>query len=172
MSVSRLLSSAVLALALVPACGEGVPPYPSWDGDDTGDDTDTDSGTDGDADSDADGDADSDADSDADGDADGDADSDADGDADSDADGDADSDADSDADGDTDTEYGCAEAFMCLIDGSDYWGCLSNTSGDAYSLMWDLGSCLIGNDCLSVDDMMSCAMSECPDEAMACLGDW
>jgi hypothetical protein len=148
--ISITLSFFVIAFAAT-ACGEEYPPL-SGPPDDAG--TDLDSDADGDSDGDTDGDSDVDTDDDADTDA------------------DADTDGDTDEDSDTDDTYGCAEAFTCIVDGSDYWDCLSNTSGDAYSLLWDLGSCLLMGGCLSGDDVMSCALSECPDEVSACLSDW
>ena len=173
---------AVMAFAAL-ACGDSLPPF-SRDMEDAGTDLDGDTDSDSDSDTDSDSDSDTDGDGDADGDADGDGDSDGDSDGDADmdmdvdididtdADMDIDVDADVDADSDTDEAYGCAAALMCVVGGDDYWDCLSNTSGEAYSLMWDLGSCMFMSGCMSSDDMMSCALSECNEETTACLADW
>lgn len=98
-----------------------------------------------------------------------------DGDVDGDSDGDVDGDSDGDGDGDSDVDtepMSCSEALWCVIDGGGgIMECIAGTDQDAQSLMIDLGMCLFGAGCLGGDDMMACAMENCPEEALACLAD-
>jgi hypothetical protein len=123
-----------------------------------------------DTDSDADADSDSDADTDTDTDTDTDADSDLD--SDGDADSDADTDVDADSDADTDAALTCSEAFYCLIDGAgSMTECLMGADSEAQALLWDVATCMFSAGCFGAADMMTCVMTECSAEAIACLAD-